>query len=63
MQFNLNEEQQLFYDTAYAFGQAEIAPNVLQWDRDETIPREVLKAAGDLGFGGIMYLKSLAARG
>lgn len=63
MQFNLNEEQQLFYDTAYAFGQAEIAPNVLQWDRDETIPREVLKAAGDLGFGGIYVPEELGGTG
>ncbi len=53
MHFNLNEEQQLFYDTAYAFGQDQIAPNALQWERDGAIPREVLKAAGDLGFGGI----------
>ncbi len=53
MHFNLNEEQQLFYDTAYEFGQDQIAPNALQWERDGAIPREVLKAAGDLGFGGI----------
>lgn len=53
MQFNMNEEQQLFYDTAYAFGQDQIAPNALQWERDGAIPREVLKEAGDLGFGGI----------
>ena len=42
MQFEMNEEQQLFFDTAYAFGQDEIAPNALQWERDGGIPREVL---------------------
>ena len=63
MQFNLSEEQQLFYDTAYAFGQDEIAPNAQAWDDDRTIPRSVLKAAGDLGFGGIYVPEELGGTG
>ena len=63
MQFNLSEEQQLFYDTAYAFGQDEIAPNAQAWDNDREIPRNVLKAAGDLGFGGIYVPEELGGTG
>ncbi|MBL4750125.1 MAG: acyl-CoA dehydrogenase family protein [Amylibacter sp.] len=63
MQFDLNEEQQLFYDTAYAFGQAEIAPNALQWEREGGIPQSVLKAAGDLGFGGIYVPEEMGGTG
>ncbi|MEK6204867.1 MAG: acyl-CoA dehydrogenase family protein [Amylibacter sp.] len=63
MQFNLSEEQQLFYDTAYAFGQDEIAPNAQAWERDGAIPQSVLKAAGDLGFGGIYVPEELGGAG
>ncbi len=63
MQFNLSEEQQLFYDTAYAFGQDAIAPNAQQWERDGAIPQNVLKAAGDLGFGGIYVPEELGGTG
>jgi alkylation response protein AidB-like acyl-CoA dehydrogenase len=63
MQFNLDEEQQLFFDTAYAFGQDEIAPNAQAWERDGAIPQAVLKAAGDLGFGGIYVPEELGGTG
>lgn len=63
MQFDLNEEQRLFFDMAYAFGQDAIAPNALQWERDGEIPREVLKAAGDLGFGAIYVPEDLGGTG
>lgn len=63
MQFELTEEQQLFYDTAYAFGQDAIAPNAQKWERDGAIPQRVLKAAGDLGFGGIYVPEELGGTG
>lgn len=63
MQFNLSEEQQLFYETAYAFGQDAIAPNAQDWERDGAIPRDVLKAAGELGFGAIYVPEKLGGTG
>ncbi len=55
MNFELTEEQNLIFEMAYNFGQDAIAPHALQWEKDETIPREVLKAAAELGFGA-MYV-------
>ncbi|MBV1903538.1 MAG: acyl-CoA dehydrogenase family protein, partial [Marinosulfonomonas sp.] len=53
MEFSLSQEQELFFDTAYSFGQEAIAPFAYEWEKQGTIPRDVLKAAGELGFGGL----------
>jgi alkylation response protein AidB-like acyl-CoA dehydrogenase len=63
MEFDLNEEQTLFFDTAYAFGQDTIAPNAHSWEQQGEIPRDVLKAAGQLGFGAIYVPESLGGTG
>lgn len=55
MNFELTEEQNLIFEMAYNFGQDAIAPNALQWEKDETIPRDVLVSAAELGFGA-MYV-------
>jgi len=51
--FALTEEQSLTLETAKSFGKNEIAPNAYAWEREGTIPREVLAQAGQLGFGAI----------
>lgn len=53
MDFALTSEQDLIFETAYDFGQREIAPYAYDWEDDGAIPREVLIAAGELGFGAI----------
>lgn len=53
MDFDLTQDQQLFYDTAYAFGQDAIAPHAYEWEQAGTIPRDVLLQAGELGFAAI----------
>lgn len=53
MDFALTEEQQAIFDMAYAFGQEKIAPFAQQWERDGTIPKELWKDVGELGFGGL----------
>jgi len=55
MNFELTEEQNLIFDMAYGFGQDAIAPHALQWEKDGTIPRDVLTSAAELGFGA-MYV-------
>ncbi len=63
MDFALNEEQQLFFDTAQAFGRDEVAPHAQEWDKQGEIPRELLKAAGALGFGAIYVPEELGGTG
>ncbi len=55
MDFALSSEQNLIYETAKDFGEQAIAPNAAKWEKDEEIPRGVLKSAGDLGFAA-MYV-------
>ncbi len=50
MDFDLNEEQLLFVETARDFSRRELAPHAADWDRDHTFPTDVIRLAGDLGF-------------
>lgn len=51
--FNLSDEQKAFQDVALQFAKNEMEPFANEWDKNDFFPREVLKKAGDLGFGGI----------
>ena len=53
MDFALSEEQTAIFDMAYAFGQDAIAPNARQWEKEETIPKQLWPQVGELGFGGL----------
>jgi len=53
MDFALTQEQQAIYDMAHDFGTSKIAPYAAQWEKDGTIPREILEEAGSLGFAAI----------
>lgn len=48
--FNYNEDQQMFADTARQFAQAELAPHAAKWDLEHTFPKDVIAKAGELGF-------------
>ena len=53
MDFSLSEEHKSIFEMAYEFGQKQIAPNALIWEKDGTIPKGLWKQAGELGLGGI----------
>ncbi len=53
MDFALTEEQTLIFDMAKGFGEEHIAPYAMQWERDETIPKELWPKLAELGFGGL----------
>jgi len=53
MNFDLSEEQTLIFEMAHSFAQDQIAPHAAQWEKDQVIPRDVLRAIGALGFGSI----------
>ncbi|WP_112477894.1 acyl-CoA dehydrogenase family protein [Vibrio variabilis] len=50
MDFELNEDQRAFADTAQQFAMDNLLPNASRWDADCHFPKEVFKQAGELGF-------------
>ena len=50
MDFNLNEDQRAFAETARQFAEAELAPNAAKWDEEHIFPKDVIAQAGELGF-------------
>lgn len=53
MDFELTEEQAAIFDMAREFGRERIAPRARDWEREQTIPKELWKEAANLGFGGL----------
>lgn len=51
--FGLNEDQLAFQSLAVNFAATELAPFASEWDKLEIFPKDALKKAGQLGFGGI----------
>ncbi|HHG3601625.1 TPA: acyl-CoA dehydrogenase family protein [Vibrio parahaemolyticus] len=50
MDFELNEDQRAFADTAQQFSLERLAPMAAEWDEKQIFPKDVLKEAGELGF-------------
>jgi alkylation response protein AidB-like acyl-CoA dehydrogenase len=53
MDFSLSEDQRAFQDTARSFAQDRLAPHASRWDEERHFPAAELRAACELGFGGI----------
>ncbi|RDV26030.1 acyl-CoA dehydrogenase [Alteromonas aestuariivivens] len=53
MNFELNQEQQAFAETARQFAMQQMVPFAAEWDRNHTFPLETLRQAGELGFCGL----------
>jgi alkylation response protein AidB-like acyl-CoA dehydrogenase len=53
MDFELNEDQRLFQDTARAFAKDVLEPNAAHWDEESHFPIKELRQAAELGFAGI----------
>jgi len=51
--FELTEDQKMFADTAKQFSDAEFAPHAAKWDAEHIFPKDVIAAAGELGFCGL----------
>ncbi|WP_340313103.1 acyl-CoA dehydrogenase family protein [Rhizorhabdus argentea] len=52
-QFDLTDDQRAIQDMAQKFTADAITPFAAEWDEHHIFPRDVVKAAADLGFGGI----------
>ncbi|MDG2745148.1 acyl-CoA dehydrogenase family protein [Vibrio parahaemolyticus] len=53
MDFELNEDQRAFADTAQQFSLERLAPMAAEWDEKQNFPKDVLREAGELGFLGL----------
>jgi len=53
MDFDLNEEQRAFQETARQFATQAMAPHAAQWDAESIFPIDVIRQAADLGFCGL----------
>ncbi len=53
MDFNLSDDQRAFQEMARKFAAEKLAPNAARWDEEKIFPKDVLKEAAKLGFGGI----------
>jgi len=49
----LSEDQLAFQEMADQFGQDQLAPHAEEWDQHKIFPKDVLREAAALGFGGI----------
>lgn len=63
MDFRLSEEQELLRRTVREFAEAEIAPHVMEWDRDQHFPVELVPALGRLGLMGIQFPEQYGGAG
>jgi alkylation response protein AidB-like acyl-CoA dehydrogenase len=61
--FEYSETQRLVAESARDFARQYIAPHVMEWDESQTLPVEVLKKAGSLGFMGVLVPESLGGSG
>ncbi|WP_039975195.1 acyl-CoA dehydrogenase family protein [Vibrio jasicida] len=50
MDFELNEDQRMFADTAQQFAAERLAPMAAEWDEKQIFPKDILLEAGELGF-------------
>ena len=53
MDFELNEDQRAFAQSAHDFAVAELAPHAAEWDAQAIFPKEAIAKAGELGFCGL----------
>jgi len=63
MDFAPSEEQAAIFQMARDFAMERIAPHAAEWEEQRTIPREVLREAAALGFGGIYVDEAVGGSG
>lgn len=59
----LTDEQKEFQEVAFQFAQKQMAPKMQEWDEQQHFPRETLKMAAELGFGGLYVREDVGGMG
>jgi alkylation response protein AidB-like acyl-CoA dehydrogenase len=55
LDFNFTPDQELFKKTLREFAEAEIRPQMMQWDEEQVFPRATVEKMGELGLMGIIF--------
>ncbi|MFO1385028.1 MAG: acyl-CoA dehydrogenase family protein [Chitinivorax sp.] len=63
MDFELNDDQRAFQQTARDFATNELAPHAAEWDEQHIFPKNVIAKAGELGFCGLYTPESAGGLG
>lgn len=63
MNFDLNDDQRAFIESARAFAEGELAPHAAQWDEEHIFPKQTFVEAGKLGFMGMYTPESAGGLG
>lgn len=63
MDFNLNEEQRAYQDSARSFAEKELLPHAAEWDETGFFPVDVLRRAGEMGFMSLYTAESAGGMG
>lgn len=62
-QFELTAEQRAIQEMSQAFAAERVAPFALEWDKARHFPDDVIRATGELGFGGIYVSEEVGGSG
>ena len=63
MNFELSDDQKEIRRSVREYAEAEIAPHVTRWEKDEHFPREILARMGELGLMGMMVPEACGGAG
>ncbi|MEL6533540.1 MAG: acyl-CoA dehydrogenase family protein, partial [Pseudomonadota bacterium] len=63
MALDLSSEQAAIFDLARDFGNAEIAPHALAWEKEGEIPKALWGQLAELGFGGLYVSEEAGGSG
>jgi len=63
MEYSYTDEQNLLRAAVKDFSEKEIRPHIMEWDETQTMPVEVLKHMGELGFLGVVAPEKLGGAG
>ncbi|GAA2350239.1 isobutyryl-CoA dehydrogenase [Saccharopolyspora halophila] len=61
--FELTDDQRALQQAAREFADDQLAPHAVEWDQSKHFPVEVLRAAGELGIGGVYVDESVGGSG
>lgn len=61
--FALSDDDRAIYDMAAGFAAVEIAPHAIEWDEKKHFPTDVLRAAAELGMGGLYVRDDVGGSG
>lgn len=63
MNLDLTQEQEMLQKTARNFAEAEIRPNMMEWDEEQIFPKDLFHQMGELGFLGVVVPEAYGGAG